>query len=235
MGLRHRTAVSMIRMQRRQAEASGQRVTGKSSSRARNVSFSQIDPAASHRYSRTNAPLLRHDQEESLRLLQRLRQALHPLTNESVQVSREYETIQDELSRLSQHRTQQKGPTVTEVWDDRDAPYPFASSESPDSLPYRTIKIATHETHAIERLDVTPLDLSAYRQVFQETPTPARNLTLVTSEPTPAPQAKDLLMGEEVELSDATANLTQQSLEARGPNSKRITISPEVALSLLDT
>lgn len=233
MGLRHRTAVSMIRMQRRQAEASGQCVTGKSSSRPRSVSFSHIDSAVSQRHLHNSAPLLRQDQEKSLQLVQRLRQALQPLTDESVQASREYETIQDELLRLSQHRAQQRAPTVANDWDEKAAPYPLAPQENSDSLPYRTIKIVSHETQLIERLDVTPLDLSAYRQVFQETPPPARNLTLVTSEP--APQAKDLLMGEEAELSDATANLTQQSLQARGPHSKQTMISPEVVLSLLDT
>lgn len=236
MGLRHRTAVSMIRMQRRQAEASGPSVTGKTPSRtARGVSFSQIDPAKQERLPHRSTSLHRQDQDESLRLLQRLRQALHPWSDEQSQASKEYESLQDELQRLTQHIAKQKSPTPSEVWEDPAVPYRSTSDEGPDRLPYRTIKIVTNESHAIERLDVTPLDLSRYRQVFQETPAPARTLTLVPSDGTPAPQASDLLIEDEVPLGHATANLTQQSLETRSPGSTRVAINPKVALSLLDT
>ncbi len=236
MGLRHRTAVSMIRMQRQQAEANAKSVTGKSPLRsARSVSFSQIDPARDPRRHHLSTPLHRHDQEDSLRLLQRLREALHPWSNQQTQASKEYESLQDELMRLSQHIAQQKTQATAEIWDDQAAPYHYAADEGPDSLPYRTIKIVTTGTQPIERLDVTPMDLSRYRQGIQETPAPARNLTLVPADKTPAPEPKDLLIGEEVQLGQATANLTQQSLASRGPSSTRIAISPEVALSLLDT
>jgi hypothetical protein len=236
MGLRHRTAVSMIRMQRQKAEASGTRVTGKTPSRpARNVSFSQIDPAVAQRRTNLSTPLHRHDQEDSLRLLQRLREALQPWTNEQSKASKEYESLQDELMRLSQHIAQQKSQMTAEIWDDQTVPYRYATDEGPDSLPYRTIRIVTSESHPIERLDVTPMDLSRYRQVIQETPAPTRNLTLVSADKAPVPEAKDLLIDEEVQLGQATANLTQESLQARGPGNARTAISPKVALSLLDT
>jgi hypothetical protein len=235
MGLRHKTAVSMIRMQRRQAEASGARVHGKRPSRsARGVSFSQIDPVAQRLPSATNA-LLRHDQDESLRLLQRLREALHPWSDEKSQANKEYESLQDELERLTQHMSKQKSGTTPEVWDNQAAPYPYAAHDGPDRLPYRTIRIISSEAQTIERLDVTPLDLSRYRQVFQEAPAPVRTLTLVTPGEAPAPEAPNLLIEEEAQLGHATANLTQQSLEIRGPGSPRIAISPKVALSLLDS
>lgn len=235
MGLRHRTAVSMIRMQRRQAEASGARVHGKPPSRsARGVSFSQIDPAAPRLPSAGHA-LHRHDQDESLRLLQRLREALHPWSDEKSQANKEYESLQDELQRLTQHMSKHKSGTTPEVWDNQTEPYPYAAHDGPDRLPYRTIKIVSTEAQAIERLDVTPLDLSRYRQVFQEAPAPSRTLTLVTQGEAPAPEAPNLLTEEEAQLGHATANLTQQSLEIRGKGSPRIAISPKVALSLLDT
>jgi hypothetical protein len=223
-------------MQRRQAEASAARVAGKTPARpTRGVSFSQIDPATQQRLSHRSTALQRHDQDESMRLLQRLRQALHPWSNERSEASKEYESLQDELQRLAQHMAKQKSPTQAEVWEDHAAPYHDSADEGPDRLPYRTIKIVTTESHVIERLDVTPLDLSRYRQIFQETPAPVRTLTLVPAEETPAPKAPDLLIAEEVQLGDATANLTQQSLETRGPGSARIAINPKVALSLLDT
>jgi hypothetical protein len=235
MGLRHRTAVSMIRMQRRQAEASGARVHGKPPTRsARGVSFSQIDPASPRLPLAGNA-LHRHDQDESLRLLQRLRQALQPWSDEKSQANKEYESLQDELQRLTQHMSRHKSGTTPEVWDNQTAPYPYAAHDGPDRLPYRTIKIVSTETQTIERLDVTPLDLSRYRQVFQEAPAPARTLTLVTPSEAPAPDAPNLLIEEEAQLGHATANLTQQSLEIRGTGSPRIAISPKVALSLLDS
>ncbi len=236
MGLRHRTAVSMIRMQRRQAEANGSSSTGKAPSRtARGVSFSQFDPTKYERLPHSSASLHRHDQDESLRLLQRLRQALHPLSDEQSLASKEYESLQDELQRLTQHMARRKSQAPSEVWEDNAAPYPYAADEGPDRLPYRTIKIVTHESHSIERLDLTPLDLSRYRQLLQETPAPARTLTLVPAQEAPVPQASDLLIEEEVPLGHATANLTQQSLETRSTGSTRVAINPKVALSLLDT
>jgi hypothetical protein len=223
-------------MQRRQAEAVGQRVIGNSPSRTtRGVSFSQIDPAAQERLAQRSMPLHRHDQDESMRLLQRLRQALHPWSDEQSQASKDYESLQDELQRLAQHMAKQKSPTPSELWDHNAAPYRAASEEGPDRLPYRTIKIVSNESQSIERLDVTPFDLSRYRQVFQETPAPARTLTLVPTAESPAPQLPDLLIEEEVQLGHATANLTQQSLETSGTGKIRVTINPKVALSLLDT
>ncbi|HET9237291.1 MAG TPA: hypothetical protein VFO10_08570 [Oligoflexus sp.] len=235
MGLRHRTAVSMIRMQRRQAEAKSARVHGKPPPRSvRGVSFSHIDPTAPRQPSAANA-LHRHDQDESLRLLQRLREALHPWTDEKSQVNKEYESLQDELQRLTQHMSRHKSGTTPEVWDNQTEPYPYAAHDGPDRLPYRTIKIVSTETQTIERLDVTPLDLSRYRQVFQEPPAPLRTLTLVPPSDAPAPEAPGLSIEEEAQLGHATANLTQQSLEIRGTGSPRIAISPKVALSLLDS
>lgn len=227
MGLRQRTAVSMIRMQRQKAEASGPRTPGKIPLRsARSVSFSHID---------STKPLHRQDQEDSARLLQRLRQALHPLTEEQFQASKEYESLQDELLRLTQLKAQEKTQTKAETWEDVAIPYAFTLEQSPDSQPYRTIKIVTQAPQPVERLELTPLDLSRYREAVQESPAPVRNLTLVTPETTPVPEAPELLMGEEVQLGHATADLTQQSLAHGGPGQKRITISPKVALSLLDS
>jgi hypothetical protein len=232
MGIRHRTAISMIRMQRRQAEASGPRISGPSRT-ARRVSFSQIDPEAQQQRHRA-APLLPQDQDASFQLLQRLRQALHPWTDEKSQVSKEYESLQDELQRLSQHKAQETNRSTADVWEDHAAPY-RSGSEEPDRLPYRCIKIVTTEPQAVERRDLTPLDLSQYRRAFLESPAPIRNLTLVAAEDSSVPQAKDLLIDEQAQLGHATANLTQQSLEARTPGKDRSPISPKVALSLLDT
>ncbi|WP_141734972.1 hypothetical protein [Oligoflexus tunisiensis] len=232
MGIRHRTAISMIRMQRRQAEANGPRISGPSRT-ARRVSFSQIDPEAQqHRHRAT--PLQPQDQDASFQLLQRLRLALRPWTDEKSLASKEYESLQDELQRLSQLKANQQSRTASEIWEDHAAPY-RSGSEEPDRLPYRTIKIVTTEPQPIERRDITPLDLSLYRQTFLESPAPARYLTLVPTDEPAVPQAKDLLIDEEAQLGDATANLTQQSLEARTHGKDRIAISPKVALSLLDT
>jgi hypothetical protein len=223
-------------MQRRQAEVSGARVTGKTPSRnSRNISFSHIDPTLPQRLAQRQAPWQSQDQEESLRLLQRLRQTLKPWSDEQAQVGKDYESLQDELQRLSQHKGQQTNQRLVDVWDNGTSPYPYTSDPGPDRLPYRTIRLVTDQPHSIERLDVTPLDLSRYRQVFQETPAPARTLTLVTNEKEPAPQAPDLLIEEEVQLGHATANLTQQSLQNSGKDKTRVAISPKLALSLLDS
>jgi hypothetical protein len=223
-------------MQRRQAEASDARVTGKMPSRTtRSISFSHIDSTLPQGLAQRQAPWQNQDQEASLRLLQRLRQALKPWSDEQSQVSKDYESLQDELQRLSQHKGQQKTHGVADVWDNSSTPYSYINDQGPDRLPYRTIRIVSDQSVSIERLDVTPLDLSRYRQVFQETPAPARVLTLVSKEEEPAPQAPDLLIEEEVQLGHATANLTQQSLQTSGKDKTRVAINPKLALSLLDS
>lgn len=238
MGLRHRTALSILRMQRRNAEAgNSSRANAKTPMRtARHVFFSHIDPTAIKRNRSLSPAINRLDQEDSLRLLQRLRQALHPHNEEQLPSNKEYESLQDELLRLSQHIAQQKSRTSSDTgWDDTAVPYLYEADQGPDSLPYRTIKIVVNENKSIERLDVNPSDLSSYREAVAQPPVPARSLTLVPSNEPPKPEAPDLLIDEEVQLGHATANLTQQSLETRGPRSVQVSIRPEVALSLLDT
>ncbi len=242
MGLRQRTAICILRMQRDIAESKPQRLAQKPRLRsARHVQFSHIDTSKVQRGHALSPHLNRVDQGDSLRLIQRLRQALQPITDQESQASKEYESLQDELHRLTQHIAQQKN-RVTEAKILEDIVLPFDRKVQADVLPYRIVKIAAQGVEPsvlrrIERLDGVPSDLSAYRQNLPSSPVHAGvpNLSLVPSETVDAPEAQDLLIDENVQLGNATAYLTQQSLETQGPRSVQVSIRPELALSLLDS
>lgn len=244
MGLRQRTAICILRMQRNIAESKPQRLTQKPRLRsARHIQFSHIDASRVQRGHALSPHLNRMDQEDSLRLIQRLRQALQPITEQESQASKEYESLQDELHRLTQHIAQQKN-RVTEAQILEDIVLPFERKLEADVLPYRIVKIAAPMTgvesplpRRLERLDGAPSDLSVYRQNLPSSPIQgsAPNLSLVPPEKLDAPEAQDLLIDENVQLGNATAYLTQQSLETQGPRSVQVSIRPELALSLLDS
>jgi len=249
MGLKDRTAISMIRMQRRNAEVASQQAADKFHWRvSKGVSFSPIDPSKQIRNRSLSPHLNRKEYEDSHRLIQRLRQALIP-HSENDQASREYDSLQDELQRLTRHIAQQKSRTSTDhPLGDLALPPFCGKQENPDSLPYRTLKIArpldssegstpSWASQAIERLYIAPSDLSSYRKTLNVVTPVAQppNLTLVSSEETMPPEAQDLLIDEEVQLGHATAKLTQQALQSHGPHTVQTSIQPEVALSLLDS
>jgi hypothetical protein len=249
MGLKDRTAISMIRLQRRNAEVSSLQAADKIHWRiSKRVSFSPIDPSKQLRNRSLSPHLNRKENEDSHRLIQRLRQALLP-HSECDLASKEYASLQDELQRLTMHVAQQKSRISSDhPLEDLNLASFYGQLESPDSLPYRTLKIArpldpsegntpSWASHSIERLHIAPSDLSSYRQTMN-VPIPvaqAPNLTLVNSEETTPPEAQDLLIDEEVQLGLATAQLTQQALQGRDPHSVQTSIQPEVALSLLDS
>ena len=240
MGLKNHTAICILREQRRKAEDRShlepKLARLKTTDR---IKFSLLEPGNSALTEAFKPFLNRKEQDESLRLLQRLRQALKPLqqmnTPESTMITNEYMALQDELQRLTSHSAQLRETVNSAELLEEELPLAFSGEKNPVHLPYHFVSIQGQGKLAklpIVRLEASPSDLRAYKlESLPNTAKQPRNLTLVKE----IPDGPTLLIGENCELGQVIADLTQQSLHEVRPPSTTVPIPQDIALSLLNS
>lgn len=228
MGIRNRTSIGTLRDQRKRAEsvpAKAEAVKAKPQAvRARSLALGpDVDSSI--------------PSDKSDNLIERLRTVLRSENSRLDDSSSDFELIQDELSRISQHHKQARAEDIKDLVDLE----PSRRHIEIGSMPFRIMlinggKASAGADHAspndfptIPKLDRAPSSLDMYAQDIQADPTPKFvPLTLLISETEElkaAPVSTD--------PSQEAAQLTQSSMTSVNPAKKGETLPRNLVLSLL--
>lgn len=220
MGIRNRTPIGTLREQRKRAESVPQveAVKAKATdlSRARSLMLSSDqDPNALS--------------EKSENLIERLRTVLRSENAKITEQASDYEVLQDELSRISQHHQHSRAEHIKDLVD-LEAPRKHIEM----ATPFRYVVInggkMSDDFPVIPKLDRAPSSFEMYAQDLPKNPTPRlMPLTLLISE-----EAVEAPVAVPHDPSHDAAQLTQSSVTYQPAPKKGSTLPKNLVLSLLD-
>ncbi len=244
MGLRHRTPISVLREQRRNADLQAEEA--RAALPRRKESSSRRPPEGPH--SQEASELV---SERDLALLTRLRGRITAPSELNQEIQHDCQSLEDELRRLSQlnKRQSEKSAKAAALPAELILSGRLYTTPAQDDLPFQTLKIVpplAGQSPVIQRLDVSLSDLSYYQKLEQEleryeqvskAPALVDAQTLTAEEVQKLRNEKPTSKEErlEPELSEEAAAFMLQMLKDSSKGDETTRLPQNLVLSLLDT